>query len=70
MVNNKSGGFLMATEPQIYAIGSSPVLCLPSSAERSEVPARRETIFIQNKPNYKKAKMNVNKVLTKDYENE
>ena len=46
----------MTTKPQIIARLLSSVVCLLSSAERSEVPARRETIFMQNKPNYKKAK--------------
>ena len=28
----------------------------------------KSTFFMQNKPNFKKSQMNVNKVLTKDYE--
>jgi len=35
-------------------------LCFLSSAEHSEVPARRETIYIQFKPNLNIEKMSVN----------
>ena len=30
----------------------------------------KSTLFMQNKPNFKRPQMNVNKVLTKDYENQ
>ena len=46
----------------------SSVICLLASAERSEVPARRETIYIQNKPNLRKAQMNVTSVTIANYE--
>jgi len=41
----------MTTKPQIISQPLTSVICLLSSAERSEVPARRETIIIQFKPN-------------------
>jgi hypothetical protein len=79
-VNTKSGELIITTKPQIYAIGIiarplssvvrplSSALCFLSSAERSEVPARRETIFIQNKPNFRNAQINVSAVTIANYE--
>ena len=50
-------------DPLLSAAKSRPV-----GAERSEVPARRETTFMQNKPNLKIDQMAVTKVFTGVYD--
>jgi len=65
----------MATEAQIYALNlascilcfESCILCLESSTS-VEKPLQISS-FLTNKANFRKSQMNVNKVLTKDYEN-
>ena len=55
----------MATEPQTLF----PEILNTSDEKPATRDERRETINMQNKPNLPAPQMNVNKVLTKDYEN-
>lgn len=55
----------MSTEAQTCAIGMLTILV---ALHLSRV-LYKSTLFMQNKPNLLNAQMNVNKVLTKDYEN-
>ncbi len=59
----------MATEAQTCAIGIITILNILVALHLSRV-LYKSTLFMQNKPNLPNAQMNVNKVLTKDYENE
>jgi len=59
---------MMLTPTQLctYALCSC-ALCLPLFT--LVVSALQNHLFMQNEPNFQKSQMNVNKVLTKDYEN-
>ena len=61
-------GLVMATKAQnLSASGGSNILCLESSTT-VESPLQISS-FLTNKPNFPDNQMNVNKVITKDYEN-
>jgi len=59
----------MATEAQTCAIGILTILNILVALHLSRV-LYKSTLFMQNKPNFRNAKMNVNSFITKDYKNE
>ncbi len=56
----------MATEAQIFS--REMILSAYKAALHLSRTLYKSTLFMQNEPNFPKAQMNVNKVLTKDYE--
>ncbi len=59
----------MATEAQTCAIGIITILNILVALHLSRV-LYKSTLFMQNKPNLPAPQMNVNTIITKDYENE
>ncbi len=62
----------MVTEPQILS-SFSPRACprcmLTCFSAGDRETSTNQLLFMQNKPNFQKAKMNVNSLITTDYEN-
>ena len=59
----------MVAEAQTCAIDIITILDILVALYLSRV-LYKSTLFMQNKPNFRKTKMNLNSYLTKDYENE
>ena len=64
---------ILANRPNAQKLTSTRSLSMSlglAAAKRFAKTSNPADSFMQNKPNFRKAKMNINKVLTKYYENE
>ncbi len=64
-----SGGCIVVLSPQVYPGGSATLLNLPKMNKKRQKMVNQKRAIMQNKPNFRNDEMNVNKVLTKGYEN-
>ena len=68
--NHRESSYLRAYKAPVIRLLSSVVCPLSSALYICREPSTNHLLFMQNKPNFRKAKMNVNAFSQKDYENE